>query len=99
MSQRASGATPAPSTIVWTGKNQEEVTAFCGRDRLGQPAANIARFWDGQPLLSVWTDTPAGETTYPVRVGETISRDAEGRLTIVGADTSDYERTHPGEAR
>lgn len=89
----------APSTLVWTGKNRDEVVEFTGLDRLEQPRANFAHFWDGQVLLSVWTDGPGGETTYPVRVGETIARDETGNLTILGADVSAYQRAHAAEGR
>lgn len=83
-----------PSTLVWNGKNQDEVVEFCGLDRLDQPAATFGHFWDGQTLLSVWTRRGTGEdgeTRLPVRVGETIVRDAAGRLTVLGVDTSNYE--------
>ena len=90
-----------PSTITWTGDNFAEVSEFCGLDRLQQPRANQARFWDGQPLLSVWTPVGTGdrETTLPVRVGETVVRDAAGRLSVLGADLSAYEPLHVEEAR
>lgn len=84
-------------SIKWTGDNAAEVIDFCGLDRLEQPRANIGHFWDGSPLLYVWTEltdpgseTPK-ETTLPVRVGETIGRDAVGNLYVVGVDTSTYE--------
>lgn len=87
----------APGTVTWAGDNAAEVIDFCGLDRLQQPRANIAHFWDGSPLLTVWTllsapgsETPK-ETTLPVRVGETIARDDAGNLSVVGVDTSTYE--------
>jgi hypothetical protein len=80
-------------TLLWNGKNQEEIAEFCGMDRLEQPAATFGHFWDGQVLLSVWTKLGSGdaETTLPVRVGETIVRDEAGRITVLGVDTSNYE--------
>jgi hypothetical protein len=86
-------------TVRWTGTNQAEILEFCGLDRLSQPAATFGHFWDGQVLLSVWTRRGTGEdgeTRLPVRVGETLRRENDGRLTIVGpeggpVDTSNYE--------
>ena len=88
-----------PSTLVWTGDNQDEVVEFCGEDRLHQPRATFGHFWDGQVLLSVWTQGPGGETTYPVRVGETIQRASNGDLSVLGADVSAYQRTHSAEGQ
>lgn len=84
-----------PSTLVWTGQNRDEMVEFCGLDNLFQPRANIGHFWDGSPLLSVWNQ--AGETTYPVRIGETVVRDEDSDLTVLGpsaAELAPYERRH-----
>lgn len=93
----------APS-IVWDGKNVDEINDFCGHDPLGDPAANWGRSWDdnlSDYALRLSVYNAPGKTMYPVRVGERIVRDADGGLRpdVPAEQIQAYVRSHDGEDR